>query len=264
MSSYSSFISKVRSAQFFCGTHINLTDCAISELEAQVGFDFIWVDMEHTYISEEVLHQHLLASHAGGTPIVVRVPPDDLSITKHVLEMGIDGIVFPMVRNAAHAKELLSWTLYPPYGTRGCGPKGAVAYGLSDERAYYGPGHMELCRFVQIETKTAAEDAIQIAALPYLDGCVLGMHDLSGSLGDLGNIFSDANTRLANQAIRAFKAQKKTVGISTFATDEETLRRYHSMGINMITTGADYEYIRKGALETLHLVRAIGEAPVES
>ena len=262
MNDYPAFIEKVRSAQFLCGTHVNLTDCAVSELEGQIGFDFLWVDMEHTYISEEALHHHLLAAHAGGTPVVVRVPVEDLSATKHALEMGVDGIVFPMVRDAEHAKQLLSWTLYPPYGARGCGPKGAVSYGLDDERAYYGPGHLKLCRFVQIELKSAAEDAERIAALPHLDGCVLGMHDLSGSLGDLGNIFSSANLALANRAIEAFRAQGKTVGVSTFATDEGTLRRYREMGINMISTGADYEYIRKGAQETLRRIRMIGESAV--
>ena len=253
------FTSKVRSAQFLCGTHINLTDCAISELEGKIGYDFLWVDMEHTYISEETAHQHLLASHAGGTAVLVRVPADDLSVTKHVLEMGVDGIVFPMVRDAEHAAKLLSWTLYPPYGARGCGPKGAVSYGLDDEKSYYGPGHLKMCRFVQIEQVSAAEDADRIAALDYLDGCVLGMYDMSGSLGDLGNIFSRDNVALAKKAIAAFRARNKTVGISTFATDEETLRRYHDMGINMITTGADYEFIRKGAQETLRRVRNIGE-----
>ena len=254
----SAFISKVRDGEFFCGTHVNLTDSAVSELEGQLGYDFLWVDMEHTYISEETLHQHLMAAHAGGTPVLVRVPPDDPTVTKHALEMDIDGIIFPMVRDAAHAKMLLDWTLYPPYGTRGCGPKGAVSYGLDDEKAYYGEGHLKLCRFVQIELKSAAEDAERIAGLSYLDGCVLGMHDLSGSIGDLGNIFCDENLRLAHRAIAAFKARNKTVGISTFATDDETLRRYHDMGINMISTGADYEYIRKGAADTLARVRRIG------
>jgi len=201
----------------------------------------------------------MLSLSGGGTAVIVRVPSDDLTVTKHVLEMGVDGIVFPMVRDAEHAARLLSWTLYPPYGTRGCGPKGAVSYGLDDEKSYYGAGHLKMCRFVQIELASAAEDAARIAALDHLDGCVLGMHDLSGSIGDLGNIFCEANVALAQKAIAAFRARGKTVGISTFATDEATLRRYRDMGINMISTGADYEFIRKGAQETLCRVRSIGE-----
>ena len=239
------------------GTHINLTDPAVTELEAGIGFDYLWIDMEHTYISEECLHNHLLAARAGGTPTLIRLPATDLTVTKRVLEMGPDAVVFPMVENAAHARELLSDTLYPPLGSRGCGPKGAIRYGLDDERAYYATGHLKMCRFVQIERKTAALEAEAIAAIPYLDGCVLGLFDLSGSVGDPGNIWGDETMALAKHAIDAFRKAGKTVGISTFADDDATIARLHRLGINMITTGADYEYIRKGALDTLRRARAI-------
>ena len=114
-----------------------------------------------------------------------------------------------------------------------------------------------MCRFVQIERASAAEDAERIASIPYLDGCVLGLYDLSGSINRLGDINCDENLRLAEKSIAAFKAAGKTVGISTFATDEKTLRQYHQMGINMISTGADYDYIAKKSMETLATIRKI-------
>lgn len=239
------------------GTHVNLTDPIVMEIFASLGYDFIWVDMEHTALSCEQVYHHLLAARACGTPIFVRVPVDDLTVTKRVLEMGVDGIIFPMVKNAEHAKQLLQNTLYPPYGTRGCGPKGAVRYGLDSEPTYYGEGHLKLCRFVQIEQASAAQEAEQIAAIPYLDGCVLGMHDLSGSIGRLGDIFCEENLRLAEKSIAAFQKAGKTVGVSTFATDPETLGRYHKMGINMISTGADYDYILKKGKETLAVMKQL-------
>lgn len=249
---------KVAKALPICGTHVNVSDTIITEIFASLGYDFIWVDMEHTTLSAEQVYHHLLAAKSAGTPVFVRVPVDDLTMTKRVLEMGPAGIIFPMVKDAEHAKRLLDNTLYPPYGTRGCGPKGAVRYGLDSEPYYYGQGHLDqLCRFVQIEKSTAAEEAEKIAAIPYLDGCVLGMHDLSGSIGRLGDIFCEENLRLANKSIAAFKAAGKTVGVSTFATDAETLQRYHDMGINMISTGADYDYVLKKGKETLERIKGI-------
>ena len=248
---------KIMAALPVCGTHVNLVDPIITEIFASVGYDFIWVDMEHTALSCEQVYHHLLAARACGTPVFVRVPVDDLTVTKRIVEMGVDGIVFPMVKDAEHAKHLLDNTLYPPYGTRGAGPKGAVRYGLKDEKEYYGPGHLNMCRFVQIERASAAEDAERIASIPYLDGCVLGLYDLSGSINRLGDINCDENLRLAEKSIAAFKAAGKTVGISTFATDEKTLRQYHQMGINMISTGADYDYIAKKSMETLATIRKI-------
>ncbi len=250
---------KVQSGKKIRGTHVHLLDSSITEMFSYLGYDFIWVDMEHTQLTYSDVYQHIMAAKAGGTPVIVRVPDTDLTTTKKILEIGVDGIVFPMIRSYEHAKELLSWTLYPPYGKRGCGPKGAVRYGLDDEPTYYKEGHLKLCRFIQIETKEAAREAERLAQLPYVDGCVLGMHDLSGSIGDLGNIFCEENLALANGAIKAFREAGKCVGVSTVATDTETLSRYDNMGINMLSSGADYDYLIRGAKTTLEVIKKVQE-----
>ena len=114
-----------------------------------------------------------------------------------------------------------------------------------------------MCRFVQIELKEAALDAERIAAIPYLDGCVLGMHDLSGSIGRLGDIFCEENVRLASLAVRAFRNAGKTTGISTFSTDPEIWKRYRDMGMNMISAGADYDFILQSARKTVETLKAV-------
>lgn len=249
---------KVQKAMPLWGTHSHLTDAIVTEIVANLDYDYIWIDMEHTVLSCEQVHHHIMAAHAKNKPAFVRVPVNDLTYTKRIAEMNVDGIIFPMVQDAKHAKDLLDWTLYPPYGKRGCGPKGATNYGLDNEMEYYKEGHLnKLCRFVQIEQESAAMDAKAIAKLPYLDGCVLGMHDLSGSHGRLGDIFCDKNLDLAKRAIDAFRSEGKTVGISTGAVDVETLTFYKNMGINMITAGADFEYILRGAINTLETMKAI-------
>lgn len=248
---------KVLAASPIFGTHTNLSDVAITQIYGALGYDFIWVDMEHTTLSCEQVHMHLLAAKAEETPVFVRVPADDLTNTKRILEMGPDGIIFPMVRDYKHACELLSNTLYPPYGKRGCGPRGAVRYGIDNEPQYYKEGHLQMCRFVQIELASAVQEVEKIASIPYLDGCILGMHDLSGSINRLGDVFCKENLVLAKKTIEAFRDAGKTVGVATFATDDTTLKCYYDMGINMIATGADYDYILRGARKTLEACKNI-------
>ena len=248
---------KVQSGQKIRGTHVHLLDSSITEMFSYMGYDFIWIDMEHTQISYVDVYRHLMAAKAGGTPIIVRVPENDLTATKKVLEMGVDGIIFPMIQSYEHAKELLSWTLYPPYGKRGCGPKGAVRYGMDDDMEYYKAGHLEMCRFIQIERKKAVEEVEKIVQLPYLDGCILGMNDLSGSINDLGNIFSDENVELAGKAIKTFRDAGKCVGVATLAVDYETLSKYDKMGINMLSVGSDDIHIVRGGQETLKVLKAV-------
>ena len=248
---------KVEKAMPLIGGHTNLNDAILTEIYGELGYDFVWIDMEHTALMPQQVYHHILAAKSTGTAAFVRVPADDLTNTKKVLEMDIDGIIFPMVRDAEHAKSLLDNTLYPPFGTRGCGPKGAVRYGLESESEFYVTGHKRICRFVQIELESAAMDAEAIAKLPYLDGCILGMHDLSGSIGRLGDIFCEKNMALATKAIKAFADEGKTVGVATFATDEATLKKYHEMGINMICTGADYVYVIDGAKKTMETLKNV-------
>ncbi len=233
------------------GAHINLRDPIATEILGSLGYDYLFIDTEHASLSEQDVYHHLLAAKSVGASVIVRVPVDDLTMTKHILEMGPDGILFPMVKDAEHAKALLAETLYPPFGKRGCGPKGAVRYGLDDEARFYKEGHLSLCRFVMIEQRSAALDAENIAKIPFLDGCVLGMHDLSGSISRLGDIFCEENLSLAKKAANAFLEKNKAVGLSTYAIDEKTLATYRDLGVNMISTGADYDYILRMGKDTL-------------
>ena len=111
--------SKVLEVRNICGTHVSLSDPASCEMIAPLGYDFIWIDLEHSELSPRELHNHMNAAKAFGTPTIVRLPMHDLTVTKKVLEMGPDGIIFPMIHNAEEAEKLISYTLYPPYGNRG-------------------------------------------------------------------------------------------------------------------------------------------------
>ena len=248
---------KISKRETVFGAHVNIKDPIVTEIFGSLGYDFLWVDMEHVPLTEQDIYHHLLAARSVGTPVFVRVPVDDLTVTKRVLEMGVDGIIFPMVRDAKHAKELLDNTLYPPYGKRGCGPKSAVRYGLDNEFEFYKSGHLKTVRLVQIELESAARDAENIAALEHLDGCILGMHDLSGSINRLGEVFSEENVALAKMAIDAFTKANKSIGVSTYAIDEETLTRYRDMGINIISSGADYDYVLRMGRDTLKKLSGI-------
>lgn len=187
----------------------------------------------------------------------MRVPQNDLTYTKKVLEMGPDGIIFPMVHSAKEAEELLSYTLYPPYGSRGCGPQRAVRYGIDDELEYFKSGPFDLCRFLQIECKTFVDELEQIADNPYIDGFILGLADLSGSINQIGDFFGEDNLALAKKAIDIATKHGKIVGSATLASDEKTIGKLCDMGIKMITCGADFGYIVNGARQTYENLKKV-------
>ena len=96
------------------------------------------------------------------------------------------------------------------------------------------------------------DDVENIASLEYLDGCIFGLFDLSAdAAGKPGDVFCEENLAMVNKCVEVCKRNKKSVGIMTFATDKETIKRYHDLGINMISTGADYQFILEGAKKSL-------------
>ena len=248
---------KIQAGKSICGTLVNIPSIAVTEMMGYSEYDYLWIDLEHSAITIDMCYAMLVAAKSVGRQAIVRVPQNDLTYTKKVLEMGPDGIIFPMVHSAEEAEELLSYTLYPPYGNRGCGPQRAVRYGMDDEIAYFKSGPRDLCRFMQIECKSFVEDLEKIVANPYIDGFILGLADLSGSINEIGDFFGENNLALAKRAIEIARAHGKIVGSATLATDEKTLSMLHGMGIKMITCGSDFNHIVNGAKKTFETVKKV-------
>ena len=184
---------KIQAGKSICGTLVNIPSVSVAEMMGYMDYDYLWIDLEHSAITIDMCYSMLVAAKSVGRQAIVRVPQHDLTYTKKVLEMGPDGIIFPMVKDASEAEELLSYTLYPPYGKRGCGPQRAVRYGIDDEIAYFKSGPVDLCRFIQIECESFVNDMDKIASNPYIDGFILGLADLSGSINKIGDFFGENN-----------------------------------------------------------------------
>ena len=248
---------RVRNCEQICGTHMALNHSAITEILAGVGFDFVWIDTEHAPLAWEDLRLHLVACKAGGSPALVRVPMHDFNFTKKVLEMGPAGVIFPQVETVEQADFVMQSTLYPPEGRRGFGPQMAVGYGKRDVAEYIRNVNNELCRFIQIESETAVKNLPEIVKNPWIDGYIIGPMDLSGSIGCLGDCFCDRNIALIKETVKILQDNNKTIGISTGSADPEVLQFWHDLGINMISTGVDYAYMRNAAVDNLANIRRI-------
>ncbi len=248
---------KVLARENICGTHVMLNAPDIPEVFGGLGFDFLWIDMEHAAMDCESLLRHLNSARAAGTQVIVRVPRNDWTYTKRVLEMGPDGIIFPMIGSRTEADAAMSACLYPPRGTRGFGPMRAVQYGRRDIDDYIRNTDRELCRFIQIESETAVRNLPEIVKNPDIDGYIFGPCDLSGSIGELNNVLGERTQALIREGIAVLKAAGKCIGVSTGSTDPAVIEHWHDLGINMISSGIDYGYLLRGAQRNLENLRRI-------
>jgi 4-hydroxy-2-oxoheptanedioate aldolase len=104
------------------------------------------------------------------------------------------------------------------------------------------PGYLqranaEVCLLVQIETSEGIRNLDAIAAVEGVDGLFIGPSDLSAALGQLGNLGHPEVQKTIADAVGRIRKAGKAAGI--LSTDEETTRRYLSLGCNFVAVGAD-------------------------
>ena len=77
-----------------------------------LGYDYVWIDNEHAGMTMPMVQNAIVATNAGGCAAFVRVQNHDISNVKPVLEVGTDGIIFPMVNTPQEAEHCVSVCTY--------------------------------------------------------------------------------------------------------------------------------------------------------
>lgn len=247
---------KLKNGEKILGTLVCLTDPCLCEIMGNIGYSCVWIDTEHTYMSYKDVLCHLNAAKASGISSIIRLPQNDLTATKKILEMGPDGIIFPMVKSYDDAISLIDMTLYPPLGTRGFGPMRAIKYGMEDAKEYVEKKSLDMCRFVQIEHIDMINELEKIAEIPYIDGFIFGPNDLSGSVGEMLDIFGDKTIDSIKRAVNILKAHNKPYGFA-IGMDEEILKKWNEFEPNMIFSGGDWNFIYNQAKSTFEILKEL-------
>lgn len=157
----------------------------VTQALASSGMDCVIVDLEHGAVDIGTAHAMIAATQGTGCAPLARVTSIDETQVKRILDMGAEGIVFPLIRTAADAGRAVASMRYPPVGTRGFGPFIAQSRWNSTLMEY--PRHQEaLVCILTIETREAVENIDAICAVPGIDMIVPAPFDLSTDLGVMG------------------------------------------------------------------------------
>src|SRR5260370_37505841 len=89
---------------------------------ASMGFDFLWIEMEHAPVTLETLRTIVLATRGLKALPFARVPVNELWTAKRVLDAGVCGVMFPFTSTPELAAQAAAACRYPPAGRRGSGP----------------------------------------------------------------------------------------------------------------------------------------------
>jgi 2-dehydro-3-deoxyglucarate aldolase/4-hydroxy-2-oxoheptanedioate aldolase len=239
MNNLDQFLAKIAAGQICFGSGITFGDASVSELLAEVGYDFVWIDLEHSALSLESALNHVMVLRGSGTAPFIRVPWNDPVLLKPVLELAPAAVIIPMVRTAEEAAAAVSACKYPPAGVRGFGPRRGVRFGAISTSEYLAGADVQTLVMLQVEHVDALPNLPGILAVAGVDGVCVGPNDLSGSMGKLGRL-DDPDVRAAIvRVLRTTREANKLAGIAC-GFDPATVKLWIESGAQWINLGGDW------------------------
>lgn len=227
---------KLRRGERTLGLWITLPVPAVTEIAAELGLDWVCIDMEHGATAYADVANHARAAKGTGLAVFARVSSISAETITRCLDLGVDGIVLPMVRSADDVRRALDYMLYPPRGSRGLGGERAQKWGVGVDD-YVATANDELILMPMIEHADAVAAIDEILAVPGLDFFFIGPGDLSSSLGHVGQWNPPGTAEAIEHVLERARAHGVTPGIYAHGTAEVKTRT--DQGFRIVAMGSD-------------------------
>ncbi len=199
------------------GLTITVPSAEIAVQAANLGFDFLWIEMEHSAITLESARNIILATQGTRTVPIIRVPVNELWTAKRALDVGALGVIFPFTSTPELAKQAVAACKYPPYGLRGSGP-GLASMRWPAPGGYADFADQNALVIIIIEQKQAVDRIDEILDVPGIDVAFIGPNDLSHSYGFRGRQTPEVQAAIA-KVLAAGKKRNIAVGRTASAAD---------------------------------------------
>ena len=246
---------RVKKGELVLGGHIALPNPSMAEAMISFGYEYIWIDGEHGSFDKEAILNHIIAINGAGGGAFVRVVTGEPFFIKPVVEMGPDGIIFPMICSADEAQRAVDACIYPPAGKRGFGPRRANRYGKIGNMEYLDSVDDCLVKIMQVEHIDGVNNLDTILKVKGVDGVVVGPFDLSASVNRLGQLKHPDVIKCYEEIIARCKAHNVPCGVSSGFADNEYLKFWLDRKINFIFYGDDLGFIKTGTEAVLAQIK---------
>ena len=242
---------RLRQGDLLLGTILSLDSPDVAEILSGIGFDWIFIDAEHSTLDPHHL-KALFQAIGEAAPCVVRLPALDEIAVKKTLDAGAAGLLVPQVNTAEQAELLVKWGRYYPAGSRGLGFGRAQGYGLK-VGDYLENANENILLSVQAESAEAVKNIESIVQVAGLDAVLVGPYDLSASMGLPGQVeHPDVKAAIQHVAEVCFDAN---MPIGIFGMTAEAVQPYIAQGFRFIVCGADTVLLGNAARHLLEQLR---------
>jgi 4-hydroxy-2-oxoheptanedioate aldolase len=232
----------------------------IAKAMRTVGFDWLFIDLEHGAMSIETAAALAIAGLDAGIAPLVRVPKGEYSLATRLLDNGALGVVAPHMETVQEARAAVAALRYPPLGHR-------AVYGSQPHFDYAKVATVDLMAALNaatlvvamVETARGIEQAAAIAAVDGIDVLLVGTNDLCVDLGIPGELGHQRITDAYAAVIAACRQHGKWPGMGG-VYDEALMRRYVGMGCRFLQAGGDLGFMMDAGAQRTGFLRALTAA----
>jgi 2-keto-3-deoxy-L-rhamnonate aldolase RhmA len=229
----------------------------IALLFAQAGFDFFFIDMEHSCFTMETLSDMILAARAANIPAVVR--PSSRKSHEYLsrpLDIGASGLLVPQIQTREDAENVVRWCRYHPLGERGMA--------LSRQHTFFESGNTaetmaqlndEVFIALQIEHRDAIDNLSDILSVQGIDAAFVGPEDLAASLGKPGQTSHPDVEQAVRRVIEVSRDKGIIPGIHTGSVDKA--KYWIDQGMSFIGFGTDIKLILQVSKNAVKELRSL-------
>ena len=239
---------KLARGEAVIGPIICVNNVEVAAHASGLGFDFLWIEMEHSPVSLETLRNMVLATRGMPAVPFARPPVNELWTAKRVLDTGVLGVIFPFTSSPELARQAVAACRYPPLGLRGSGADLAQARWPAPE-GYYDFADQNVLVVAMVEDKAALACIDQIAATPGIDVLFIGTSDLSFSLGLRGQQDHPELEKAVATIAASAKKHGKVLGRPGRTAVE--IKQFREQGFLFFMTGTELDLMTGGAAELL-------------
>ncbi len=226
------------------GATVTVPSAEVAAQLANMGFDFLWIETEHSPITLETLRNMILATRGLKAVPFTRVPVNELWTAKRVLDEGSLGVIFPFTSTPDLARQAVAACKYPPEGARGFGP-GLAGFRWPAPEGYVRFANRNVMVITIIEQARAVDQIEEIASVPGIDVLFIGVNDLSYSLG-LGGRQNEPKLQEAIDKIVA-AGKKHNIPLGRPAGSAEQVQRFVKEGFLFFQASSELGLMAAGA-----------------
>jgi len=241
------FKKQLRAGQPKMGLFLNAHSPTVAEQLAHSGYDWLLVDTQHGPMGYEKLSAMLSGISNGGAKSMVRVGGyDDRAGIQQALDLGADGVLVPYINTADEARQAVSCTKYPRFGTRSVyfPQRSMNKAGLLGYAGNYNDDGMVA---LQVETASCIDNIAEIAAVPGLDILFLGQNDLCMSMGlyekyEFPHMYTSPELGAATEKLIEH-ARKNNLILGLFLFGTARVGEFLEKGFTFISIGNDLHHV---------------------